>query len=73
MNSAKTIPVDFIKPIAPLAITEAEAIELLSLNKSTRNARAAKDAFKRFRDQHKIRPLPGFVFALKQLERACGV
>lgn len=59
-------------PLPRLTVTEREAIEMLSLHLSGRSERAQKDAFKRFRDQHKIKPLPGFVFSIKQLEAACG-
>jgi hypothetical protein len=67
MKTQQSIPVAFVP--AYLAVNEATAIEMLGLNDG-RSERAQKDAFKRIRDIYEIKALPGFVFSLRQLERA---
>lgn len=66
-NQARIVPVQFIP--GHLAVNQAQAFEMLGLNDG-RTERAKKVAFKRLRDAHKIRALPGGVWPLKKIEQA---
>jgi len=65
--NAKRIPISFAP--ARLAVNEEQLFELLGLNDG-RSIQAKKKAVYRFLAIHGIKPLPGRVFPLRQIEEA---
>jgi hypothetical protein len=55
---------------ARVAVDEALALAMLSLDK--RQPAAARKAFWRFRRMNNIKTLPGGVYSVRAIERACG-
>jgi hypothetical protein len=67
MTRQASIPVSFVP--AHLAVNESQVFEILGLNDGRSDA-AKKKAFKKFRDLHDIKALPGFVFSLRKIQKA---